>query len=109
MKINIRNAVVALCTAALLTGGGILAAAPAHAATRGVDVQGYCKSQFNAAWLAGASANANDAYSWRCTYAGLRLSYGIDMNAACRWTTKSGRAYAVVGDARNAYSWYCVS
>ena len=81
---------------------------PASAATLGgVDVLSYCKSQFGAKSLVGTRVNAGDAYSWRCTYLGLPLIYGMNMSRACQYNFANARAYAVLGDRRNAYSWSC--
>lgn len=87
----------------------LAAAAPAQAATSGVDVLGYCKSQFGAKYLVGTTVRAGDAYSWRCTYAGFPLPYGMDMTRACRSTTGAWWATATLGSSRDAYSWRCFS
>lgn len=101
--------VTVLAAAVLMAGAGVVGfAAPAQAATRSVDVKGYCLSQFGAKYLVGTTVNPSNAYSWKCTYAGVPLPYGIDMNAACRFTTGRSYSYAGLSDSRNAYSWYCV-
>lgn len=108
MKIKRKFAALGIA-AFLAAGAGLVGvAAPAQAATSGVDVYGYCKSQFGFKPAVGTSVNAGNAYSWRCTYFGVPLSYGVDMNAACRYTTGRSWAYAGLRDTRNAYSWYCV-
>lgn len=103
-----RKKLVAAVGIAMLVGASVVGiVAPAQAATTSVDVLGFCKSQFGAQWLVGTTVNPSDAYSWRCTYAGVPLPYGIDMNAACRWKTHLSYAYATVGNPSNAYSWVC--
>lgn len=88
--------------------GFMLFVQPASAATLGgVDVLGYCKSQFGMKNLVGTRVGSRAAFSWRCTYLGLPLPYGVDMSQACQFTVRNQDAYAVLRDRKNAYSWSC--
>lgn len=106
---NIKRRLATVGIAALLAGTGLVGvAAPAQAATSGVNVYGYCLSQFGFKQAVGTTVNPSNAYSWKCTYLGVPLSYGVNMHAACRFTTGRSWAYAGLSNPSNAYSWYCV-
>lgn len=97
---------VALAGCAIASGALMVQAPVASAAiVGGVDVAGYCASFVANKSLSGTRVNSSDAYSWRCTYAGVNVR-GVDMNAACKRQYGSA-ASALVLDPRNAYTWRC--
>ena len=100
-------------TAAIVLGVASLvanAAAPAQAASRGVDINGYC-----AATYAGAQGKAvtvsNDAYGWRCQLRDSAFgthNVGINMTLACRWQYGNNTsAFLINNDSSSLYNWRC--
>ncbi|GGF35413.1 hypothetical protein GCM10007298_34040 [Williamsia phyllosphaerae] len=71
----------------------------------GVDIQGWCKSQFSATYAVGTTVNPKDALTWKCTYLGVPAR-NVNMDAACRRQYGS-TAWAMLYDRWNAYSWKC--
>lgn len=104
-------AAAAVVATSLLT---MIPAAPAQAGGRlgPVDMQKACRTQakpggqflFEAKWT-----KYNDPYSWKCQPIGwtpIPMSFGIDMNRACRDQYPGKGAYAGLA-ARNVLGWYC--
>lgn len=118
MKSLKRAALAASATAILTAGIAVGAPAPASAATGvvyNVNIAGWCKSPSRG--LSGFASNGArytnrwSAYSWECTTTSwgrtVRQS-GVDMNAACRFTTGRSNASARLGSASDAFGWFCV-
>lgn len=119
-----RNAVKHFIATTLATTGvtvaALVGAGPAHAAAKigPLDQHGqlgpYCQQvvfrTMAAKWAISASPdNAMNPYTWKCRYAfgGGPLTRDIDMNAACRWAYRDGKAYAQTWSQSWAWSWDC--
>ncbi len=88
-------------------------ATPAHAATGGIDVARYCRTNYPTSYYRVNFARISggwNVWGWRCH---VGTGYGsinvvrVDMNLACRQQYNPG-AYATYYDAGNPYSWFCV-
>lgn|GEM_PF-4070753 len=94
-------ATIGLALALAFSQGGI-----ANATTGGVNVAGWCNTQF---WNGGSASywTYSNPYSWYCYSSDHSQSRNVDMNAACAFTYPGHPGSARLG-AYNVYGWYCV-
>lgn len=105
-RLSATGAAIALGVASLIG----MAAAPAQAATRSADINGYCIGTYAAA-QGKAVTVSNDAYGWRCQLRDSAFgshNVGIDMNQVCiRQYGSSSRAFLLNNDSSSLYNWRC--
>lgn len=85
-------------------GTGACGISLATSSLGGVSMQQACNAQHSGLKLQAIATNANSAYSWICSGAGV--SFGINVTAECQNEYGYG-AVAAVSNPASAWSWYC--